>query len=71
MYVGLLLVLEDPDDASESDQTAQVCVSVVNGFLQPGVEVTVTLETFPIDPEGTRKHTIKIPCVCYFIIIVV
>ena len=52
MTTVLVLMLENPDTTFESNLTAQVCVSVVSGVLQSGLEVVVTLDTIPSNPEG-------------------
>lgn len=50
--VGLFVILEDPIDSPESAGTANVCVSVVGGVLQAGVQAVVTVNVVPNDPEG-------------------
>ena len=69
-HTALVLMLEDPEDAFESNETAEVCVSVVNGFLQSGLEVVITLDTSPFDPEGhdQTRNTSSV-MVCIYIIL--
>ena len=50
--VGLFVRLEDPIDSPESALSADVCVSVVSGVLQAGVQAVVTVNVVPNDPEG-------------------
>ena len=60
-------MLEDPEDAFESNQTAEVCVSVVTGFLQSGLEVVITLDTSPFNPEGhDQTHNTSSVMVCSY-----
>ena len=44
--------LDQPEDTPESNGTAEVCVSVVSGVLQAGLEVMLSLASVPVDQEG-------------------
>ena len=44
--------LDQPEDTPESNGTAEVCVSVVSGVLQTGLEVMLSLGSAPMDQEG-------------------
>ena len=52
LFVVLTVELDEPEDTPESNGTAQVCVSVLSGVLQSGLEVVVSVGSSPVDPEG-------------------